>query len=44
MNDFQHDDFEVVCKDNRDGGFEEVKRKDGWMSVRYFFPNASAVH
>jgi len=32
LNDFQHDDFEAIRKDDRHGGFEEVKRKDGEMS------------
>ena len=32
---FQHDDFKVVRSDNRHGGFEEVKHKDGLLPVGY---------
>ncbi len=44
---FQHDDFEVIRKDDRYRGFEEVKlvnRNYGEMSVSYFPPKFPLVH
>lgn len=33
LDELEHPDFEVVRTDDRYGGFEEVKLKDGRMSV-----------
>ncbi|KAI0697584.1 hypothetical protein BC835DRAFT_1413620 [Cytidiella melzeri] len=34
--DYSHQDFELVRTDERFGGFEEVKLKDGSTHTRYF--------